>query len=186
MGDLFASLQARTPSTHTLAGGVDEAQAWTRANLSEKDWLVPLSATCLAELKRVVQALRQEPEPVTNPSPSQFSLIECTQLMSRVQDKLQHGPGIAIVDGIRLDDFSAEENRAVYWLLASMIAPIVPQKCDGTMIYDVKDSRKTLAYGVRRSVTNLAQEFHTDGGWLAMPPEFMGLFCLQTAGKAVS
>ena len=34
---------------------------------------------------------------------------------------------------------------------------------------------------VRRSVTNLEQPFHTDGGWLWMPPSAIGLFCLQPA-----
>jgi alpha-ketoglutarate-dependent taurine dioxygenase len=34
---------------------------------------------------------------------------------------------------------------------------------------------------VRRSITNLEQDFHTDGGWLWAPPAFVGLFCLQPA-----
>src|SRR5262249_15730382 len=38
-----------------------------------------------------------------------------------------------------------------------------------------------LGDGVRRSVTNLGQDFHTDGGWLWMPPAYVGLFCLSPA-----
>ena len=34
------------------------------------------------------------------------------------------------------------------------------------MLYDVRDTGKTLEYGVRRSVTNLDLTFHTDGPWL--------------------
>jgi alpha-ketoglutarate-dependent taurine dioxygenase len=33
---------------------------------------------------------------------------------------------------------------------------------------------------VRRSVTNLDLPFHTDGGWLWMPPAFVGLYCLSS------
>jgi alpha-ketoglutarate-dependent taurine dioxygenase len=36
---------------------------------------------------------------------------------------------------------------------------------------------------VRRSITNLEQEFHTDGGWLPLPPSFVGLYCLQPAAE---
>ena len=55
------------------------------------------------------------------------------------------------------------------------------QKWDGTRVYDVKDYGQPLGYGVRRSVTNLEQPFHTDGPWLWQPPAFVGLCCLATA-----
>lgn len=58
---------------------------------------------------------------------------------------------------------------------------MVDQKWEGTRIYDVKDSGRPLGYGVRRSVTNLEQPFHTDGGWLTKTPAFVGLFCLESA-----
>ena len=34
------------------------------------------------------------------------------------------------------------------------------------MLYDVRDTGRTLEYGVRRSITNLDLTFHTDGPWL--------------------
>jgi alpha-ketoglutarate-dependent taurine dioxygenase len=43
--------------------------------------------------------------------------------------------------------------------------------------------RKALAHGVRRSVTNLEQFFHTDGGWLTSAPHFVGLFCIHPAAS---
>jgi alpha-ketoglutarate-dependent taurine dioxygenase len=73
------------------------------------------------------------------------------------------------------------ENRALAWLLGSMLGQIVAQSRDGVLLYDVRDTGKTLGYGVRRSVTNLGQPFHTDGPWLTRPPAFVGLFCLQSA-----
>ena len=50
------------------------------------------------------------------------------------------------------------------------------------MVADVfDDTGKPLEYGVRRSVTNLELLFHTDGPWLDLPPELVGLLCLQPA-----
>jgi alpha-ketoglutarate-dependent taurine dioxygenase len=67
------------------------------------------------------------------------------------------------------------------WLLASLLGRVVAQKQHGVFLYDVRDTGQSLEYGVRRSLTNLAQPFHTDGPWLTLPPAFVGLFCLQSA-----
>jgi hypothetical protein len=52
------------------------------------------------------------------------------------------------------------------------------------MIYDVLDTgKKALAgSGVRSSKTNGGQSYHTDNAF-NLPPDFVALFCLQTARK---
>jgi alpha-ketoglutarate-dependent taurine dioxygenase len=101
--------------------------------------------------------------------------------MAAVGQKLRHGVGLAVIDRVPVERFSADENRAVYWLLGSLLGRLVAQKWDGTMIYDVRDTGKALDYGVRRSVTNLELQFHTDAPWLTLPPELVGLLCLSPA-----
>jgi alpha-ketoglutarate-dependent taurine dioxygenase len=101
--------------------------------------------------------------------------------MAQVRDKLQHQAGVAIVDRVPVERYSETEGKALGWLLARLLGQVVAQKWDGTRLYDVRDYGQTLGYGVRRSVTNLAQAFHTDGGWLARAPDYVGLFCLQPA-----
>jgi alpha-ketoglutarate-dependent taurine dioxygenase len=49
------------------------------------------------------------------------------------------------------------------------------------MVYDVRDTGRALEYGVRRSVTNLELMFHTDGAWLPLPAELVGLLCVHPA-----
>src|SRR4029450_10932593 len=44
-------------------------------------------------------------------------------------------------------------------------------------------SAKQLCYGVRRSVTNPELQFHTDAPWIDLPPEYVGLLCLNTAAE---
>jgi alpha-ketoglutarate-dependent taurine dioxygenase len=112
-----------------------------------------------------------------------LSLTACAGVMSQVQLKLQHHLGLAVVDRIPVERYSLEENKAIGWLLGQMLGQVVNQKWNGALLYDVKDSGKPLGYGVRRSVTNLAQPFHTDGAWLWSPPEYVGLFCLQPAAQ---
>jgi alpha-ketoglutarate-dependent taurine dioxygenase len=101
--------------------------------------------------------------------------------MASVRAKLETDTGLAVVDRFPVERYSDVENLAIGWLLAAMLGQVVAQKATGTRLYDVKDSGQALGYGVRRSVTNLGQPFHTDGGWLWKAPAFVGLFCLESA-----
>jgi hypothetical protein len=160
---------------------ITDERAWKRQALSPEDWLVPFPQACVAELDAVVQFLRQYPQSVAHLTPAAFDLTVCAQVMAQVRAQLQCHVGFAVVDRVPVERYSVTENRAIGWLLASLLGQVVAQKWDGTLLYDVKDSGKPLGHGVRRSVTNLEQPFHTDGGWLWLPPSAIGLFCLQPA-----
>ena len=158
-----------------------ERQAWYRNTLAPSDWLVPLPAAAVAECEEVVRELRREPLPTLLLSAEQFGLSHCREVMARVGRQLREGIGLAVIDKLPVERFSLEENQALGWLLGSLLGRLVAQKWDGTMVYDVRDTGKALEYGVRRSVTNLDLQFHTDAPWLALPPELVGLVCLSPA-----
>jgi alpha-ketoglutarate-dependent taurine dioxygenase len=155
-------------------------QTWKRVDLKPKDWLMPLSDAGAAELDAAVERLRQDPRPVESLVPEQFELSTCAHLMAAARRKLLES-GLAVVDRVPVERYSVSENQAIGWLLASMLGPVVAQTWTGRRLYDVKDTGQKLGYGVRRSVTDLGQPFHTDAGWLWMPPAFVGLFCLESA-----
>jgi len=156
--------------------------AWSAEGLRAAEWIVPAPRACLEEIDAVVRSLRTSGTgPIEALDPARFPLVSCGTLMETVRRKLVDGPGLAVVDRVPVEDYSAEESKAIGWLLAGILGRIVAQKWDGTRLYDVKDSGQPLGYGVRRSVTNLGQPFHTDGPWLWQPPAFVGLFCLATA-----
>jgi len=160
---------------------VEREKAWTRASIAPARWLIPLPADCVAELDEVATAVRVTPRPVATLDPADFSLRACAAVMAAVRAKLETDTGLAVVDRFPVERYSHAENLAIGWLLAAMLGQVVAQKADGTRLYDVRDSGQALGYGVRRSVTNLGQPFHTDGGWLWKAPAFVGLFCLESA-----
>jgi len=155
-------------------------QAWKRHGLTPQDWLVPVPEAAIAELHAAVERLRREPRPPESLAPGEFELTACAEVMAAARRKLGE-IGLAVVDRVPVERFSVSENRAVGWLLASMLGPVVEQTWKGTRLYDVMDTGQKLGYGVRRSVTDLGQPFHTDAGWLWMPPAYVGLFCLESA-----
>ncbi len=142
---------------------------------------MPFPDEAVAELEALVRALRKNPLPMLLLSPAHFALTACADTMAAVGRKLRDGVGLAVIDRIPVERFSADENRALYWLLGGLLGRLVAQKWDGTMSYDVRDTGKALEYGVRRSVTSLELQFHTDAPWLALPPELVGLLCLSPA-----
>ncbi|HWN16329.1 MAG TPA: TauD/TfdA family dioxygenase, partial [Candidatus Dormibacteraeota bacterium] len=166
---------------HLPAEEIERPKAWTRDTISADRWLISLPEACIAELDQVVMSLRAAPRPVESLAPAAFSLRACSDLMSDVRAKLETDTGLAVVDRFPVERYETEENRAIGWLLAAMLGQVVAQKANGARLYDVKDTVQPLGYGVRRSVTNLGQPFHTDGGWLWKAPNFVGLFCLESA-----
>ena len=164
-----------------LADDVRDSRAWRRAQLSPRDWLVTLPPRCVDELDAVVRQVRRDPLPTLLLSPSEFALTACAEVMRSVRDKLCSGIGLAVVDRVPVERYEPEENRVLCWLLSQLLERPVAQAWNGAMLYDVRDTGKTLEYGVRRSVTNLDLTFHTDGPWLDLPPHLVGLYCINPA-----
>jgi alpha-ketoglutarate-dependent taurine dioxygenase len=145
------------------------------------DRLVRLPERAAAELEGLIAGLRRDPLPTVLLSPPAEGFTACRAVMAEVGERLRGPAGLAVLDRVLVERYSEEENRAIGWVLGSLLGRLVAQKWDGTMLYDVRDSGKRLEYGVRRSVTNLELQFHTDAPWLALPPEWVGLLCLNQA-----
>ncbi len=164
-----------------LQAEIRDARAWRREAIGPHDWVLPLSRACVAELDAAIAAIRRDPLPLLLCEPAAFALEACAELMTRARAMLADGIGLVVIDGVPVDRYSVEESRAVGWLLSGLLGRTVAQKWDGTMLYDVRDTGKSLEYGVRRSVTSLELLFHTDGPWLDAPPELVSLLCLHAA-----
>jgi alpha-ketoglutarate-dependent taurine dioxygenase len=164
-----------------LTRDVQGSRAWRGGELSAWDWLVTLPPGCLDELDAAVRQLRRDPLPTLLLTPAQFQLGACAALMDRVRAQLHAGSGLAVVDRVPVDRYAPEEHRALCWLLCQLLGRPVAQAWSGAVLYDVRDTGRTLAYGVRRSVTNLDLTFHTDGPWLDLPPRLVGLYCINPA-----
>jgi hypothetical protein len=160
-----------------------DSRAWNRQVRTSGRWLVRVPDACAPEFEQIARVAREHLGALATLDPSQFDLPHCAEVMAQARAKLVNGPGFAVLDRVPVEHYRRHEGQALGWVLANLIGRVVAQKCDGTRLYDVRDTGKALAYGVRRSITNLEQEFHTDGGWLPLPPSFVGLYCLQPAAE---
>jgi alpha-ketoglutarate-dependent taurine dioxygenase len=172
-------------SRDRLAGGAapEGSLAWTRGQVSAADWLVAVPEACGAEFDQIAHAARRHAGALADLDPSRLELPACAEVMARLRAKLVAGPGLAVLDRVPVEQYRREEAQAIGWVLANLVGRVVAQKLDGTRLYDVRDTGQKAGHGVRRSITNLEQEFHTDGPWLPLTPSFVGLYCLQPAAE---
>jgi hypothetical protein len=162
---------------------IEGPSAWVRADIRPEDWQVELDAACLGEIRRTVDDLRAYPLPTVVLGAQDFAMPACREAMTRARTMLAAGVRFAIVDRLPLDEMSAGEATAIYWLLSSLIARPVAQKLDGTLIYDVLDTGQEAlpGSGVRPDKTNIEIRFHNDNAYNDSPPDYVGLLCLRRA-----
>ena len=156
--------------------------AWRSDGLVSDAGRVSVDSASRDELLKTAASLDANPLPTVSLRPEDFEMSACRAMMARVRDTLENGVGFAVVDRLPIDDVSAETATKLYWLLTNMLGQIVAQKWDGTMVYDVRDTgqKRTPGSGVRSSITNEGQSYHTDNAF-GLPPDYVALFCLQPA-----
>jgi len=154
---------------------------WRGDTLPATAGRIAVPSDVVKELDAVAAALDRDPLPLLVLRPDDFALKASRDFMREVKRTIDEGPGFAIVDRLPVDRWSQDGAKAVWWLLASLVARPVAQKWDGTSIYDVTDLGKPPGNGVRPDVTNYEQNFHTDNSYNNVPPHYVGLFCIRTA-----
>ena len=172
----------KTAKATLPASRIDGPIAWTRAEIAAKPWLIAPPAEVLQELERTAQELSEVSEPEQIPSDS-FELPATRRLIADIRRHLVAESGFVVLGELQFADWGEGTACAVSWLLCDLIAPPVMQKWTGTRMYKVRDTGAQLGYGVRRSLTNLKQDLHTDGPWLASTADFMALSCVRQAAE---
>jgi alpha-ketoglutarate-dependent taurine dioxygenase len=157
--------------------------AWTRVDVRENDYRVTLSDTAQGELIDAARLLRRQPVPLLALRPDSFEMPACRAAMAEVRSILTEGIRFALLARLPMEELSAEEAKALYWMLSSMLARPVAQKLDGTIVYDVHDTGQQAlpGSGIRPDKTNIDLQFHNDNAYNATMPVFVGLLCVRPA-----
>jgi hypothetical protein len=176
---------ADTVAPRLLTTVVSGGSAWRRRDLAASDYCVSLSPACHDEIHRTLALLRAYPLPTLLLTPEEYPMPDCRAAMTEARRRLDGRPHFALVDRLPVDAMSAEEAKAVYWLLAGLVARPVAQSLSGIMIYDVEDTgqKATPGSGIRPDKTNIELSFHNDNNYNRTPPDYVGLLCLRPARR---
>lgn len=169
----------------------------------QEDWVYQLSNTHLDELDAALKSFKGISlefmnrnvnlillalgKPLGYITQSTFPLPTLHAVLRGLSEVIHHGRGFVVVRGLRVDDYSREDNIIIYTGLSSHIANI--RGCqqdsrlqDGTfpVISHIKDISETFGENKIASPSNTAdkQVFHTDAG------DIISLLCLNTAAEA--
>jgi len=142
---------------------------WNKKSIALEEIVWKLPDECVNELENVCE--NGQVEKTNN---LQTDLPKTVEFTDKLRTALSFGSGIAIVDGFRVKHNSEEANRLQCKLFSSLLATLMPQNISGDILYDVKDKKVANPEGVRKSITNAEQPFHTDGGWMNPPARFIG------------
>lgn len=160
----------------------DSPSAWRGRSLSPSAWRVAFPEPMLAELGDALASAPLADEVLRGPQRLQAPSA-CAAFMDTIRDRLNHGPGFVVATGLPVDDWGDDRTRTAIALTAPLLAPLMHQTHSGDVLYAVRDTGAQYRPGVRRSITNAPQPFHTDGPWPAAPPEFIGLHCLRPSSS---
>ncbi|MCP5150598.1 MAG: TauD/TfdA family dioxygenase [Ectothiorhodospiraceae bacterium] len=159
---------------------LDGASAWRRDDIGASHWRVDVPDRCLRELDALVDLLRAHPIPTEMLDPTDYPLDAARALMHEVRTTLDEGVGFAVVDRLPVERWGEQASKQVYWLLSSLIERPVAQSFDAKMLYDVRDTGKTIDTRVRGDLTRQELSWHTDYGF-NHPPPYIGLLVLAVA-----
>ncbi len=139
---------------------------------AQEDLLINLPDACVDELDRWVNTGKPE---------SRENLNACLELANHIRFSLDTSPGLVLLDRVPVERYSSDESVSISGMFASLIAPLMGQDVRDTKLYSVVDAGHADTSTVRKSKTNEAQPYHTDGGWFQPPAQYIGLFCVQAA-----
>ena len=163
-----------------LTDRIDDRRAWTATTIDDPaSWTTALSADCLDELEHVVSELG-DGDP-THLRTSAADLPLCAAQLAPVRQELDLGRGFALVDHLDEARFGRSGAVTAYWAVGQLLGRPFEQDVQGTLLYDVRDTGRSVTGGARFSVTRAESTFHTDNAFNDELPDFVGLLSLRTA-----
>lgn len=147
---------------------------WYGPQLCEDDWRLAMPDAAVAEIESQLDS--------DVPLGAAGAFAHTRAFLARVRARLFEGPGVVVAGRLPVARWGDARAQRAVSLLAHLMGPPVQQTHRGVTLYAVEDRGLQPGPGVRRSLTNVEQPFHTDGPWVASPPWIVGLYCLRAAG----
>lgn len=154
------------------------AKTWTRASLSPTTWTVPVGDDVKRELQAVVGQLRRQNLPMFMLDPAYFPLAASRAMVGKARQMLDEGHGFTILDRLPMDDWSEDEARRVYWLLARLLSQPVVQTADGMVFREIRNDAPNGDNGAHN---DQLLAFHTDNSGNRCVPNYTSLLALYGA-----
>ena len=149
---------------------------------SSNDWIYPLDAAAIDDLKSMVKIVRRrignDPNGLLSLSRSDFDLGAAKSIMQSIDHDLRDGRGFALIRGLPLDELSLLDTAVIYWGLGTALGTATSNNPQGDMLGHVTDLGKDDAHPLQRGYqSRKTLDYHTDQA------PVVALLCIQTAKR---
>ncbi|HVY18212.1 MAG TPA: TauD/TfdA family dioxygenase [Rhodopila sp.] len=149
--------------------------AWEAREVGDR-WLRILAAEEQDALAAMLDVVKASGKPMLALTRHDVPLGAFAPVIRELRDQLEDGIGFMTLRGVPSDRFSVEDNRLLFWALATHLGVARPQGKASQLMSDVRaDGGTYRAVGGRGYNTNAELDYHADG------TDWVGLYCLQVA-----
>ncbi|CEO58945.1 Putative Taurine catabolism dioxygenase TauD, TfdA family protein [Penicillium brasilianum] len=150
------------------------------------DWIYKLSDDQLDEIDAGLKSFKALNEPLGYINESTFPLPTLRPVLRDLSKDIHHGRGFFVLRGLRIDDYSREDNIIIYTGVSSHIGSIRGRQRDtrlqdgkSRMVAHIKDVTSTVEAEKIGAPSSTAdkQVFHTDAG------DIVSLLCLSPSAE---
>ena len=114
--------------------------AWRGSDLTRStDWIVPVSSRAVDEMDAALRQLARRGLAWPNFGRDEFPLPTFVRDLSVVLDEIENGRGFVLLRGFRVDRYSAEELKNLYWGVGAHLGHARYQNSRGELIGEVRD-----------------------------------------------
>lgn len=152
--------------------------AWYGPEMAKRtEWLMPLSATEIAEVEAATKSLAAREADIAAIKPANFPLPTLgPKLKARVEDEVLNGRGFLLLRGLPVERWTMRESATAFFGLGAHLGSARSQNGKGHVLGHVQDlGLASNDPNVRIYQTHERQTFHTDSC------DIVGLVCLKTA-----
>jgi len=156
---------------------IEGPAAWRGAELAaSRDWIHEFSGEEIAEIEEALRSARARGKTLETLTRDDFPLPKTAKRIAFARDFLEEGKGIYQFRGIKIDAYSKDDLRLLYWGLGRHIGTAVSQSKDGDILGDVRNVGVDIHSPQGRGYkSNQRLNFHTDSA------DVVGLFVLCVA-----
>lgn len=152
--------------------------AWYGPEMARRsDWLMPLSATEIAEIESATKALAAREADIAAIKATDFPLPTLgARLKARVEKEVLGGRGFLLMRGLPVERWTMRESATAFFGIGSHLGSARSQNGKGHVLGHVQDLGLDVKDpNVRIYQTHERQTYHTDSC------DIVGLLCLKTA-----
>jgi len=156
-----------------IAGPAD----WRGADLqASRDWIHEFTSDEIAEIENALRAAKARGATLDTLTKDDFPLPTVSRRIAAARDFLEDGRGIYQFRGIKIDGYSKDDLRLLYWGFGRHVGTAVSQSKDGDILGDVRNVGVDIHSPQGRGYkSNQRLNFHTDSA------DVVGLFVLCVA-----